>query len=212
MKNKTLIFAELEWNPKSDISLDELAFCLPYIFNNPYIADFSFIAENQKSFRHFDRENHYEPIVMSENHSIDARIDKSENRMFEEGTYYNWKPLSDITAFELALAIPYIRKPHRFSYEESITDRHFEIEHLPLKRSRIKLSAKGTMCFDKPHIILKWAPQSDISLEELLKSLTFINDSIRLTQEIDLQQPVFRHFEIEHHEATERKSKGEDLN
>lgn len=202
MKNKTPIFAELKWNPKSDISLNELAFCLPYIFNNPYIADFSFIEDNQKSLRHFDKENHYEPIVISENYSIDPRKDKSENRMFEEGTYYNWKPLSDITAFELALAITYIREPHSFYYEESIVDRNFEIEHLPLKRSRIKISEKGTMCFDKPHVILNWAPQSDISLEELLISFTFIKDSIKPTQEIDLQQPVFRHFEIEHHEAT----------
>lgn len=210
MKNKTPIFVELKWNPKSDISLIELAFCLSYIFNNPYIADFSFIEDNQKSFRHFDKENHYEPIVISENHSIDPRKDKSENRMFDEGTYYNWKPFSDITAFELALAIPYIRKPHRFSYEESIVDRHFEIEHLPLKRSGIRVSAKGTMCFDKPHVSLKWAPQSDISLVELLKSLTFIKDRIRPTQEIDHHQPVFRHFEIEHHEAT-KFLKVEDL-
>jgi hypothetical protein len=204
MKNETPIFLELKWNPKDNISVNELAFCLPYIFNNPYLTDFYLFKGNQNYFRHFDIIEHYEPILVSENYSIDPRVE--DDFVFDEGTLYEWNPLDDITVYEIAQAISLISCGHRHTFEPSEIDRHFNIKHLPLKTEKLKLSPKSQYGFREPHTFFDFNPKRDITLNELLHSFRYLTKVIWPTKNVDLTAAFLRHFDTWEHKANIKNS------
>jgi hypothetical protein len=199
MKNETPIFLKLEWNPKENISINELAFCLPYILKNTYLTDFSLFKENQNYFRHFDIIEHYKPILVSENYSIDPRVE--DDFVFDEGTLYEWNPLDDITVFEMAQAIPLISCGCRDTFEPSDIDRHFKIKHLPLKTVRLNLTPRYQYGFREPHTFFHFNPKKDITLDEFIACLSF-DTGHRPTREVDFANPLLRHYDTSGYPAS----------
>lgn len=207
MKNSP-IFKELTWNPKSGLSLTELAFCLPYIFNELFVTDLDFFDKNETFFRHFDIKDHYEPIKgWNITNSYDPR--EKEESYYDEGYFYKWKPKSDASVYELALAIPLICQPHAFSQKEDPQNsflRHFEITYLPIKDQRLSLTPIEGYGFEESHTFFYWKPKSDITLDELVASIPFINSGPKPTKEVDIKAPFLKHFELREHEANINRS------